>query len=160
MQPLAIVTIINDASSRVEIRPYSAIYESVGVTAARYQEWHSSYGYDSLGIGVDGAILAPSYPIFSKVVDMFVDPVDLSGRKQSYSFRSATALNCAREMKAHVRKSLRFATWQWRHSGASLPCGLVTHRGHSHPSPSRGVEWRCFPWLAARYSQLQQQRFG
>ena len=78
MQPLAIVTINNDPSNRVEINAYAAIYDAVGVTAARFDEWHRLYGYDSLGVGEGGSILAPDYPVFSKVIDMFVDPVDLA----------------------------------------------------------------------------------
>jgi len=78
MQPLAIVTISNDPSIRVEIHAYTAIYEAIGVTASRFDEWHGRYGYDSLGVGEGGLILAPDYPVFSKVIDMFVDPVDLA----------------------------------------------------------------------------------
>ena len=78
MQPLAIVTINNDPSNRVEINSYSAIYEAVGATPVRMTEWHRSNGYDSLGVGEGGLILAPDYPVFSKVIDMFIDPVDLS----------------------------------------------------------------------------------
>ena len=77
MQPLAIVTIRNDPSSRVEINAYLAIYAAVGITSARFDEWHRLYGWDSHGVGEGGVVLAPDYPVFSKVIDMFVDPVDL-----------------------------------------------------------------------------------
>jgi len=78
VQPLAIVTINNHPSARVEIYAYSAIYDAVGVTSERFEQWHRRYGYDSLGVGEGGLVLAPDYPVFSKVMDMFVDPVDLA----------------------------------------------------------------------------------
>jgi len=78
VQPLAIVTINNQRSTRVEIHAYNAIYDAVGVTSERLEEWHRLYGYDSLGVGEGGLMLAPDYPVFSKVIDMFVDPIDLA----------------------------------------------------------------------------------
>lgn len=62
----------------VAIREYDAIYRAVGVTAARFEQWMKAYGVDSLGVGHDGALLAPGYPVFSKVAWLYVDQVDLS----------------------------------------------------------------------------------
>src|SRR6266481_2117952 len=76
--PLGIVSLGTDITGHVEIRSYSAIYAAIGVTSKRLSEWQSRYGLDSLGVGENGELLAPGFPILSKVAWMFIDPVDLS----------------------------------------------------------------------------------
>jgi hypothetical protein len=41
-------------------------------------EWEKSYGYGSKGISPSGSLLIKGFPVFSRVVWMYVEPVDLS----------------------------------------------------------------------------------
>ena len=102
MRPLAIVMIIDDPPSRGEIGAYDRIYEALGGTAARLSEWRRLHGFDSLGAGTDGQILASDYPVFSKVVDMFVVPSSSPWRKLSDLSWSAVGQNFGPLMKTHV----------------------------------------------------------
>ena len=62
----------------VGIWAYSGIYNALGVSREAFGAWQDKYGFDSLGVGAQGEIFVPAYPIFSKVAWMYIDPVDLS----------------------------------------------------------------------------------
>jgi hypothetical protein len=81
--PLGIVSVVDPAGGPVSgdntgIWAYDHIYEAMGVTKKRLDQWQNAHGMDSLGVDQRGSYLAPEYPIFSKVAWMFIDPVDLS----------------------------------------------------------------------------------
>ena len=62
---------------KVDIWNYG-FYGALGVTGERFSEWESRYGMDSLGVGTDGSLFIPNFPVLSKVAWMYIDPVDLS----------------------------------------------------------------------------------
>lgn len=64
--------------SRVDIWLYGTIYAALGVTSERFADWEDRYGMDSLGVGTDGTLLIPGFPVLSKVAWTYIDPVDLS----------------------------------------------------------------------------------
>jgi hypothetical protein len=83
MAPLGLVEIIDavrrlPTGERIGIRAYGSIYNALGVTNDKFVAWQERYGFDSLGVGDDGSLLAPEFPVFSKVAWMYVDPVDLT----------------------------------------------------------------------------------
>jgi hypothetical protein len=82
-QPLGEVRIIDHAQkllggSRVDIWSYGTIYGALGVSGERFSDWESRYGMDSLGVGTDGSLFIPGFPVLSKVAWMYIDPIDLS----------------------------------------------------------------------------------
>jgi|SRR5581483_8441142 len=81
--PLGIVQIIDEkgqtlGQTRVDIWMYGTIYSALGVTSQQFSDWERLYGMDSLGVGSDGSIFIPDYPVLSKVAWTYIDPVDLS----------------------------------------------------------------------------------
>ena len=62
----------------IDIPSYGTIYVTLGVTKERFAYWESQYGMDSLGVGTDGSLLIPGFPVFSKVAWTYIDHVDLS----------------------------------------------------------------------------------
>lgn len=63
---------------RVPIWTYGGIYSALGMTSKNFTDWEVRYGMDSLGVGEDGELLIPGFPVFSKVAWTYIDPVDLS----------------------------------------------------------------------------------
>jgi hypothetical protein len=63
---------------RVDIWSYETIYGALGITGDRFSDWEGRYGMDSLGVGTDGSLFIPDFPVLSKVAWMYIDPVDLS----------------------------------------------------------------------------------
>jgi hypothetical protein len=82
--PIGVVRMVDGDSSAtgshnvLELWAYDEIYMTIGVTTERFQSWTKEFGCDSLGSDAHGSLLAPGFPIFSKVAWMFVDPIDLS----------------------------------------------------------------------------------
>ena len=73
----------NEPSVCDEIRFLPAIYEAIGVDADRIIKWQDEHGFDSNGIDQTGALLAPGYPVFSKLPWSIIDPVYLGGEELS-----------------------------------------------------------------------------
>lgn len=59
------------------------IYSAIGVDEQRMVEWQNENGFDSGGVDRSGALLAPGYPIFSRLAWTIVDPVYLEGPELS-----------------------------------------------------------------------------
>jgi hypothetical protein len=76
---------------RIPIWSYGEIYRVLGVTSARFAAWEREYGMDSMGVGADGELLIPEFPLFSKVAWTYIDAVTLTG-----SDISELELECAR----------------------------------------------------------------
>ena len=81
--PLGIVGLTDEQglltnSPRVGIWELGAIYSTIGAGRETFAKWEEKYGMDSLGVGEGGILLAPGFPMFSKIAWMYVDPVILS----------------------------------------------------------------------------------
>jgi hypothetical protein len=66
------------AGDSVSIPQYGLIYSALGGTREMFEKWERENGLDSPGVGIDGALLLPHFPIFSKVAWTYIDHVDLS----------------------------------------------------------------------------------
>jgi hypothetical protein len=62
---------------QVQITAYNQIYAAIGIDRDKFSMWVSTHGPS--GAGQHGEVLAPAFPVLSKVAWMFVDPVDLTG---------------------------------------------------------------------------------
>jgi len=69
----------SEASACAEIRLFPHIYEAIGVDQNRIIKWQDENGFDSGGVDRTGALLAPGYPIFSRLAWTLIDPVYLQG---------------------------------------------------------------------------------
>jgi Tat protein secretion system quality control protein TatD with DNase activity len=82
--PLGVVRVIASGSSEkvatesVGIHAYNEIYAAIGVHPQDFERWENAHGMYSSGIDASGKMLAPGYPIFSKVASMYIDPVTLT----------------------------------------------------------------------------------
>lgn len=67
-------------TTRVEVSLYSVndIYATVGISSADFIKWHEQYGYGTLGQTSEGGLFVPDYPVFSKIAEMGICPIDLS----------------------------------------------------------------------------------
>ena len=84
-RPLGVMHVVDTASTNQPVTPdsvpisaYNDIYASVGVRGSDFADWRQEHGAQSLGTSPDGSLLAPSYPVFSKIAWMYIDPVTLT----------------------------------------------------------------------------------
>lgn len=111
--PMGEVRLINitptGSDPRIGITTYGSLYAPLGVTRDRFADWEGKYGMDSMGIGDDGSLLIPRYPVFSKVAWTFIDYVDLSPSEtedliaECNSAISGTQNPSARELFRQIR---------------------------------------------------------
>jgi hypothetical protein len=66
------------AAESVGIHAFNEIYASIGVQPRDFERWENTHGMYSPGVGANGEMLAPGYPILSKVASMYIDPVTLT----------------------------------------------------------------------------------
>ena len=69
---------VSGASDSVGIHAFNEIYAAIGVTQKEFAEWEGKHGMDSAGRDEAGNMLAPGYPVLSKVAWMYIDPVTLT----------------------------------------------------------------------------------
>lgn len=87
--PLGMVRMIVPGSSTsaatdsVGIYAFNDIYAAIGVTQKDFAKWENRHGMDSTGIDEAGNMLAPGYPVLSKVAWMYIDPVMLTSAETS-----------------------------------------------------------------------------
>ncbi len=113
--PLGVVRAIGSESSKnalsdsVGIRVFNDIYAAIGVTRQEFERWESEHGTDSFGTDTSGKMLAPGYPIFSKVAWMYIDPVTLTPEETSDLVRECerAMLNTANESAKQELEAVR-----------------------------------------------------
>lgn len=66
-----------------DIYLFPNVYSAVGVDEERVIRWQDENGFASGGVDSTGALLAPGYPIFSRLAWTIVDPVYLQGDELS-----------------------------------------------------------------------------
>lgn len=87
--PLGVVRVIYPGSSdgaktdSVGIHAFNEIYAAVGVTRQEFAEWENLHGMDREGVDEAGNMLAPGYPVLSKVAWMYINPVTLTSAETS-----------------------------------------------------------------------------
>jgi len=128
--PLCVVEIANErgivlGGDRVGILEYNSIYGALGVNREMFAQWEDKHGVDSLGTAADGTMLAPGFPVLSKVAWTFIDPVILSSAELEHlpyeldAASSNTGSVSAREELEHIRRLALNATAR----GATLRFG-------------------------------------
>jgi hypothetical protein len=73
----------SEPSACAEISLFPHVYETIGVDKNRIITWQNENGFDSGGVDRTGALLAPGYPIFSRLAWTLIDPVYLQGDELS-----------------------------------------------------------------------------
>jgi hypothetical protein len=67
------------AADCAEVLFFPHLYSSIGVSEQRVIQWQESNGFHSEGVDRTGNILAPGYPIFSRLAWTVIDPVYIGG---------------------------------------------------------------------------------
>jgi hypothetical protein len=81
------------ATGSVGIHAFNEIYAAIGVQPQDFQRWENTHGMYSEGVDATGAMLAPGYPVLSKVASMYIDPVTLTSAETT-----ALVQECQRAM--------------------------------------------------------------
>jgi hypothetical protein len=82
--PLGVVQVVLPSLSErtvtdsVGIHAFNEIYAAIGVHPQDLQRWENTHGMYSPGVDASGEMLAPGYPVLSKVASMYIDPVTLT----------------------------------------------------------------------------------
>jgi hypothetical protein len=92
---------------------FPGVYNAIGVDESRIVKWQNDNGFDSGGVDRTGALLAPGYPIFSRLAWTQIDPVYLQGNDLSMLLEeskriSESSANPA--VKASLEELLTLAT--------------------------------------------------
>ena len=90
------------ATESVGIRAFNEIYAAIGVLPQDFERWENAHGMYSLGVDATGAMLAPGYPILSKVASMYIDPVTLTNAETA-----ALVQECQQAMLKSANESAR-----------------------------------------------------
>ncbi len=107
--PLGVVRAVAPGSSAatatdsVGIHAFNEIYAAIGVQPQDFERWENAHGMYSQGVDATGAMLAPGYPILSKVASMYIDPVTLTSAETSALVQECqrAILNSANESAKH-----------------------------------------------------------
>jgi hypothetical protein len=67
--------------SCADVHLFPGVYRALGVDQSRIVQWQRENGFDSSGVDRDGALLAPGYPILSRLAWTAIDPVYLGGNE-------------------------------------------------------------------------------
>jgi hypothetical protein len=70
---------VSEPLACADVHLFPGVYDTIGVGEDRFRKWQHEYGFHSGGVAPDGALLAPEYPIFSRLAWTHIDPVYLQG---------------------------------------------------------------------------------
>ncbi len=87
------------------VRLFPGVYDTIGVDQNRFRKWQDEHGFHSGGVAPDGALLAPEYPILSRLAWTNIDPVYLQGADLSALLEEAKRVSEA-SSDATVRANL------------------------------------------------------
>ncbi len=82
--PLGVVRAVAPGSSEktatesIGIHAFNEIYAALGVYPQDFERWENTHGIYAPGVDANGEMLAPGYPVLSKVASMYIDPVTLT----------------------------------------------------------------------------------
>jgi hypothetical protein len=76
-----------------EIQLFPSVYDAIGVDENKFKKWQDDYGFHSGGVSPSGAVIAPSYPIFSRLAWAAIDPVYLQGNDLSDLLEEANRIS-------------------------------------------------------------------
>ena len=106
--PLGVVRAIVPGSSAtaatesVGIHTYNEIYAAIGVQPQDFEQWENTHGMYSSGVDATGKMLAPGYPVLSKVALMYIDPIKLTRAETT-----ALVQECQRAVLNSVNESVK-----------------------------------------------------
>jgi len=78
-----------------EVSLFPGVYDTIGVDQDRFRKWQDEHGFHSGGVAPDGALLAPEYPILSRLAWTNIDPVYLQGADLSALLEEAKRVSNA-----------------------------------------------------------------
>jgi hypothetical protein len=96
-----------------DVQLFPGVYDTIGVDQDRFRKWQDEHGFHSGGVAPDGAVLAPGYPIFSRLAWTNIDPVYLQGADLSALLEEAKRVSNASSdatVKANLDKLSALAT--------------------------------------------------
>jgi hypothetical protein len=73
----------SEPSACADVHLFPHVYDAIGVDENRIIKWQNKNGFDSGGVDQTGALLAPGYPLFSRLAWTVVEPVYLEGNELS-----------------------------------------------------------------------------
>ncbi len=68
-----------EALGCADVHLFPGVYSAIGVSESTLIKWQDEHGFHSGGIAPDGSVLAPEYPILSRLAWTHIDPVYLQG---------------------------------------------------------------------------------
>ncbi len=96
-----------------EVSLFPGVYDTIGIDQDRFRKWQDEYGFHSGGVAPDGALLAPEYPILSRLAWTNIDPVYLQGADLSALLEEAKRVSEASNdatVRANLEKLSALAT--------------------------------------------------
>lgn len=74
---------VSEPLACADVQFFPGVYDAIGVNESRIVKWQNENGFDSGGVDRTGELLAPGYPIFSRLAWTLIDPVYLQGNDLS-----------------------------------------------------------------------------
>jgi hypothetical protein len=102
-----------------DVNLFPGVYDTIGVDQDRFRKWQDKHGFHSGGIAADGELLAPEYPILSRLAWTNIDPVYLQGADLSALMEEAKRVSEASNdatVRANLDKLSALATEAQQHS--------------------------------------------
>lgn len=96
-----------------EVHLFPDVYSAIGVSKSTVVKWQDEHGFHSGGVAPDGSVLAPEYPILSRLAWTNIDPVYLQGADLSALLEEMKRVSEASDdatVKANLDKLSALAT--------------------------------------------------
>lgn len=96
-----------------EVHLFPSVYSAIGVSESAVVKWQDEHGFHSGGVAPDGSVLAPEYPILSRLAWTHIDPVYLQGADLSALLEEAKRVSQASDdptVRANLEKLSALAT--------------------------------------------------
>ena len=96
-----------------EVSLFPGVYDTIGVDQDQFRKWQDEHGFHSGGVASDGTLLAPEYPILSRLAWTNIDPVYLQGADLSALLEEAKRVSEASNdatVRANLEKLSALAT--------------------------------------------------
>lgn len=82
-----------EISACADVHLVPDIYRAIGVDENHIIRWQDEHGFDSGGVDPTGTLLAPGYPIFSRLAWTLIEPVYLQGHDLSELMQEAKRIS-------------------------------------------------------------------
>jgi hypothetical protein len=96
-----------EISACADVHLVPDVYRAMGVDESHIVRWQDEHGFDSGGVDPTGTLLAPGYPIFSRLAWTLIEPVYLQGQDLSELMQEAKRISLQSNdpvLQANLRK--------------------------------------------------------